>query len=148
MKEEAFFLYLTYSLSQSPRYLWFLTAESIDKNGILTYWDPALDQYREIILESQTEVMIKQYEIELKPQIFNRDCEERISNDRKTVITDKFLFNKKPTCNNNLFRNGFKGSVVSFSFTPSEVMSVRFERVKKRDKKRVSAYLPLQLSKS
>ena len=43
LKEEAFFLYLTYSLSLSPRCLWFLTAESIGKNGILTYWDPALD---------------------------------------------------------------------------------------------------------
>ena len=101
MREEALFLFLTYSLCLSPRCLWFLTAGSITHNNILTYWDLAMEQYKEIILSCQAKKLIESYENELKYQDLSRDWEKRVSNDGKTVIFGMFLFSKKPTCWNN-----------------------------------------------
>ena len=53
-QEEALFLYLTYSLGLHPRCLWFLKVDSVVQNNILTYWDPAREQEKEIILCAQT----------------------------------------------------------------------------------------------
>ena len=145
MKEEALFLFLTYSLCLSPRCLWFLTAGSIAHNNILTYWDPAMEQYKEIILSCQAKKLIESYESELKYQDLGRDWDKRVSNDGKTVIFGMFLFSKKPTCWNNLFRNGFKGSVESFNFTPTEVMNLTAGGMKIRNGKKVAAYLPLRI---
>ena len=145
MKEEALFLFLTYSLCLSPRCLRFLTSGSITHNNILTYWDPAMEQYKEIILSCQAKKLIESYESELKYQDLGRDWNKRVSNDGKTVIFGMFLFSKKPTCWNNLFRNGFKGSVESFNFTPTEVMNLTAGGMKIRNGKKVAAYLPLRI---
>ena len=55
--------------------------------------------------------------------------EVRISNDRKTKITGKILFKKKPTHWNNLFKSGFNGINKSFGYNPSQVSKMSTKRV-------------------
>ena len=43
MKEEAIFLFLTYSLCLSSKCLWFMTTGSITQNSILKCWDSAAE---------------------------------------------------------------------------------------------------------
>ena len=119
MKEEALFLYLTYSICVPPSCLWLLRWKSIKDKDYLLYWDPTINQSRSILLDPQTKRLINEYENDMKLNSKDFIQETRTSNDKKTKVSGTFMFSKKPTNWNNLFKNGFNRVNKKFSYTDS-----------------------------
>ena len=70
-----------------------MTAGSITQNSLLKYWDPA-EQYKEILLSSQTKKLIESYENDMKFQNSSGIYDKRISNDGNTEVKGMLLFTK------------------------------------------------------
>ena len=59
--------------------------------------------------------------------------DNRVSNDGRATITGVFLFHKKPTHWNNLFKIGFNKVDKFFSYTPAEIINLSAGKFKRKD---------------
>ena len=140
--EQALFLYLTYFLRLFPRHLWFLGAGPINdkkhSNILESDYKQALSYYCAWWSQENS----RKYESLMRITIDKSKIERRVSNDVKTIIRG-FLFSKKPTHWNNLFKSGFSGVIENFDLTPTQVISLREKAVDMEHNLRMAAILPL-----
>ena len=144
LEEEALLLYLAFSLCLPPRSLWFLNFDSVSENNILTIWNLSVGDNEEIILSYQTKRLLINHETRIKAKRRVQFLEERLSNDEVTKVSGRFIFSKKHTHWNNIFKSGFNRVCKGFDFTPIKIMNLSAKSMKMKNGRKASNILPVR----